>query len=357
MTRLCIKEEYKKKDSANMSLFTVADFDKLNIGDDPKSADDLTKVNKKIVAHARIDKEKASMALKIVHTMLNKFPDLVTLFSGELFEVFETEESDGRRSIVFKKNKKYNENKKQKKTSPLVAEQQKECIPRMTLWVNNEEMPYEQIQQNVDKLRPQGTDPEVVSDEVVQNIRRVGETLYKIMRCIFKTLLEQGKINKGHRLGPLTILICKKIADSDHSCSEQSPHYDYDIEELKKIKDDAKPLSVILNPMDAPAKFVVVEGEDMNKKTEYNFTQNEYIAFLGDLCHAGAAYTEDHVRFHAYILHKNSMPANLNNAVDPLIDHLPAAVDTNKRKGSGAGDYDNMSESDGDINECDYTLK
>ena len=320
-----------------MSLFTVADFEKLNIGYVPPT-EDLSKKVHEIVAHNTIGVQDAEKANKLQKILLDEKHELVRLFSSGLFKDDTHDvDLDRRRSIVFKIKK------DSTKYIFWVKHEKKVCNTNVTLWIDEKELPYDQIANYLTEHTPL----KKTIDQIALNICRTGQKLYNIMNAILSTLKTDTKapIGDSYYLGPMSILICKKDPKTEGpSCKEQAPHWDFDIDKLKNMDDGVKPLSVILNPMSTPAKLITV-GPD-KKRTEHTFKQNEYIAFRGDLGHAGAAYDVDHVRFHAYILHPQSIQAYSENKVEFLSDHVGQ-----KRRHENDGSEDEGSENEGSENE------
>lgn len=250
-----------------MSFFAVADFEGLSIADDPTA-------DGRLAAHARVeDKRIVKQAKDIINTLTDETLDLLIKerYVNSLFTNNEGE-FDGRLSVVFKKN----------------AEN-----GRVTVWLDG---------QHVDEP----------INSVSEVLEEIGPKLYEVMEFIFEhqnldSILDRGRDGGqegGHYLGPLTILVCK----GPKGCSQQEFHWDFtDPMAEEKI---FKPLSLIFNPMVEEASLITAGPEGGEEEITHKFKENEYVAFRGDLCHAGAAYKgKTHIRFHAYILHPKSPEA------------------------------------------------
>ena len=303
-----------------MSIFTIADFDLLSIdGLDKRKREDgnIRKtpcpMEPKIVSHGVIGKNGKMLARLIQSALLSKkkiknepwAPEILHLFSGALFPDPEGK-SDNRRSIIFKPNKTYN-------SAARMTPKNEPVIP----WVDGHALPchtipqwYKGLDQDLKDKVTNAISGELNIVDTMNTFMRMGRALYKIMESIKKHLLTVGLITHDHFLGPLSILICT----AEQPCEEQSRHLDFDPDKLKSLDDRVKPLSVIVNPMEEVAKLFTFKKEG-NEKLVHRFPTNTFVAFLGDLLHAGASYENNHIRFHAYILHPETLSAYSDNNI------------------------------------------
>lgn len=111
------------------------------------------------------------------------------------------------------------------------------------------------------------------------------------LRARFKAALQRCGALRGRVFGPMFVL------HSFKGCKQQQWHTDYDPESLTQAR--TKPCGALLALQDGTR--LAVRDAASGKEQDVVINRGDSIVFTGDTVHAGAAYSKENTRAHAYL--------------------------------------------------------